>query len=98
SSFEGGEAADITERSYSEIVTRILDGGSLTTMFQPIVNLMNGTVVGYEALARPEGFAAMDSVEAVFESARLGGQIRDLDWVCRRHAVGEAQQLPTDIP
>jgi EAL domain-containing protein (putative c-di-GMP-specific phosphodiesterase class I) len=37
-------------------------------------------------------------VEAVFESARNGGQIRDLDWVCRRRAVEEAKQLPADIP
>jgi diguanylate cyclase (GGDEF)-like protein len=98
SSYEGGEAADIAERSYSEVVTRILDGGSLTTMFQPIVHLTNGSVMGYEALARPEGFAAMDSVEAVFEAARSSGQIRDLDWVCRRNAVEEAKLLPPGIP
>ncbi len=94
SSYEGGEAADIAERSYSDVVTRILDGGSLTTMFQPIVSLDSGAVMGYEALARPEGFAAMDSVEAVFEAARIGGQIRDLDWVCRRRAVQDAKLLP----
>jgi len=93
-SFEGGEAGDIAERSYSDVVTRILDGGRLSTMFQPIVNLFDGSVMGYEALARPEGFAAMDSVEAVFESARTSGQIRDLDWVCRRRAVEDAKQLP----
>jgi diguanylate cyclase (GGDEF)-like protein len=97
-SYEGGEAADIAERSYSEVVTRILDRGALTTMFQPIVHLTNGSVMGYEALARPEGFAAMDSVEAVFEAARSGGQIRDLDWVCRRKAVEEARLLPQGIP
>ena len=93
-SYEGGEAADIAERSYSGVVAHLLDGGSLTTMFQPIVSLEDGTVTGYEALARPEGFAAMDSVEAVFEAARTGGQIRDLDWMCRRKAVEDAQQLP----
>jgi len=97
-SYEGGEAGDIAERSYSDVVTRILDGGALTTLFQPIVELASGKVVGYEALARPEGFAAMDSVEAVFESARNGGQIRDLDWVCRRRAVEEAKQLPAGVP
>jgi diguanylate cyclase (GGDEF)-like protein len=98
SSYEGGEAGDIAERSYSDVVTRILDGGPLTTMFQPIVELASGKVVGYEALARPEGFAAMDSVEAVFESARTGGQIRDLDWVCRRRAVDDARLLPAHVP
>jgi diguanylate cyclase (GGDEF)-like protein len=98
SSYEGGEAGDIAERSFTDVVTRILDGGPLTTMFQPIVDLSDGVVMGYEALARPEGFAAMDSVEAVFEAARTGGQIRDLDWVCRKHAVEEARRLPADVP
>jgi diguanylate cyclase (GGDEF)-like protein len=94
SSYEGGEAGDIAERSYSDVVNRILGGGSISTMFQPIVSLDDGSVMGYEALARPEGFAAMDSVEAVFEAARIGGQIRDLDWVCRRKAVQDAAHLP----
>jgi diguanylate cyclase (GGDEF)-like protein len=97
-SYEGGEARDIAERSYSDVVTRILGGGALSTMFQPIVSLEDGTVMGYEALARPEGFAAMDSVEAVFEAARTAGQIRDLDWVCRRKAVEDAIALPDGIP
>jgi diguanylate cyclase (GGDEF)-like protein len=93
-SYEGGEATDIAERSYSDVVTRILDGEIVSTMFQPIVRLDDGAVIGYEALARPAGFAAMDSVEPVFEAARTGGQIRDLDWVCRRRAVEDARGLP----
>jgi diguanylate cyclase (GGDEF)-like protein len=97
-SYEGGESRDIAERSYSDVVTRLLEGGVLSTMFQPIVSLEDGTVMGYEALARPEGFAAMDSVEPVFEAARTGGQIRDLDWVCRRKAVEDAIALPDGTP
>jgi len=97
SSYESGEAADIAERSYSDVVTRVLDGGAISIMFQPIVSLDDGAVVGYEALARPEGFAAMDSVEAVFQAARLVGRIRDLDWMCRRKAVDAAQALPDGI-
>jgi diguanylate cyclase (GGDEF)-like protein len=98
SSYEGGEAADIAERSYSDVVMRLLEGGSITTMFQPIVSLDDGAVIGYEALARPEGFAAMDSVEPVFEAARNGGQIRDLDWLCRRRAIEAARPLPAETP
>ncbi|MFI5286976.1 MAG: EAL domain-containing protein [Candidatus Dormibacteria bacterium] len=92
--FEAGTTGDIVERSYSDVVTRILDGGPLSTVFQPIVNLFDGSVMGYEALARPEGFAVMDSVEAVFGAARTTEQIRNLDWVCRRRAVEDARQLP----
>src|SRR6202166_1370375 len=50
SSYEGGEAGDIAERSYSDVVNRILGGGSVSTMFQPIVSLDDGSVMGYEAL------------------------------------------------
>jgi EAL domain-containing protein (putative c-di-GMP-specific phosphodiesterase class I) len=96
-SYERGEAGDIADRSYSDVITRLLDGGPLTTMFQPIVDLVDGSVLGYEALARPEGFAAMDSVEAVFEAARTSGHIRDLDWVCRRRALEDAQELPDGV-
>jgi diguanylate cyclase (GGDEF)-like protein len=95
-SYERSESIDIAERSYSDVVTRILEGGALHTVFQPIVNLTDGAVMGFEALARPEGFAAMDSVEAVFEAARNGGQIRDLDWVCRRRAIDDARELPVE--
>jgi diguanylate cyclase (GGDEF)-like protein len=96
SSYEPGEAGDIAERSYSDVITRVLDGGLLATVFQPVVSLFEGSVLGYEALARPEGFAAMDSVDEIFEAARTSGHIRDLDWVCRRRAVENAKQLPKE--
>jgi diguanylate cyclase (GGDEF)-like protein len=93
-SYERGETGDIAERSYSDVITKVLEGGGLSTVFQPIVSLFDGSVLGYEALARPEGFAAMDSVEQIFEAARISDHIRDLDWVCRRQAVEDAKQLP----
>ena len=95
-SYESDGSGDTVPHSYAEVVSRVLNGGRLSTMFQPIVGLADGAVIGYEALARPEGFAAMDSVEAVFESARMSGQIRNLDWVCRRRAVEDARRLPQD--
>jgi diguanylate cyclase (GGDEF)-like protein len=97
SSYEPGETGDVAERSYSDVITRVLDGGALTTVFQPVVSLFDGSVLGYEALARPEGFAAMDSVDAVFEAARTSGHIRDLDWVCRRRAIDDAKRLPEAV-
>lgn len=94
--YESADPTDVERHSYAEVVNRALAGAHLSTMFQPIVSLTDGAVIGYEALARPEGFAAMDSVQAVFESARASGQIRNLDWMCRRRAVEDARQLPGD--
>jgi diguanylate cyclase (GGDEF)-like protein len=94
--YEAGEAGDIADRSYSDVITHVLSGGPITTMFQPIVSLTDGTVLGYEAFARPEGFAAMDSVEAIFEAARTSGHISDLDRICRSRAVEDARGLPQE--
>ena len=80
------------------MIARVLEGGLLATVFQPVVNLFDGAVLGYEALARPEGFAAMELVDEVFEAARTSGHIRDLDWVCRCRAVEDATQLPRRPP
>jgi diguanylate cyclase (GGDEF)-like protein len=95
-SYETGEAGDIADRSYTDVIAHVLEGGVLATVFQPVLNLFDGAVLGYEALARPEGFAAMDSVDEVFEAARTSGHIRDLDWICQCRAVEDAKQLPKD--
>jgi len=79
-SFEGGEAGDIAERPYSDVVMRILEAAHAQPLFQPIVNLLNGSAMGYEALARPEGSAPLDSVEAVFEAAAVIGDTPLCRW------------------
>jgi diguanylate cyclase (GGDEF)-like protein len=94
--YEPAERVELTDRSHSDVVATIFDGGALSTMFQPIVHLVDGSVVGYEALARPEGFAATDSVEALFAAARSSGQIRELDWLCLQRAIEDARMLPAD--
>ena len=94
--YQTGEFGDIAERSYTEVITHVLNGGPLTTMFQPIVNLTDGTVLGYEALARTEGLGATDSVEALFEAARSSGHIQELDRICRRRAIEDARDLPAE--
>ncbi|MGZ8177028.1 EAL domain-containing protein [Williamsia sp. SKLECPSW1] len=54
--------------------------------FQPIVDLVDRSVVGYEALARwPEVPDA--TPDEVFAAATAAGTLTDLDWMCRRAAV-----------
>ena len=43
---------------------------------------------------RSQSALTATTVEPVFEAARTGGRIRDLDWMCRRNAVDAARQLP----
>ena len=79
-----------------ELITELIGGLPIHAVYQPIVDLNDGHVIGYEALARPQGYGASDSVERLFEVAHRSGQIRDLDWLCRRAALGQAVALPAD--
>ena len=93
---EGIEPSVTGGSSAIELITDLIGGLPIHTVYQPIVDLNDGHVIGYEALARPQGYGASDSVEELFEAAHRSGQIRDLDWLCRRAALGQAVALPAD--
>jgi len=82
--------------SAMELITDLIGGLPIHAVYQPIVDLNDGHVIGFEALARPHGYGASDSVEGLFQVAHRSGQIRDLDWLCRRAALGQAAALPAD--
>ncbi len=70
---------------------RILDGGLLTTVYQPIVDLERRQVVAYEGLARgPEG-SPLRRPGRLFEVAREAGRVVELDWACRAAALRGAR-------
>ncbi|HEY2702061.1 MAG TPA: EAL domain-containing protein [Candidatus Dormibacteraeota bacterium] len=76
------------------MLTEVFERGTVDVVYQPIVDLRDGTVAGYEALARPAGTGPDASVSGLFDAARRLGRIRDLDWLCRRAALREARGLP----
>ena len=94
---DGAEQITPSGSSVTELIGELVNGLPIHSVYQPIVDLNDGHVVGYEALARPEGFGASDSVEALFEVAHRSGHIRDLDWLCRRAALSQAASLPPGI-
>jgi diguanylate cyclase (GGDEF)-like protein/PAS domain S-box-containing protein len=94
---DGAEQTTPSGSSVTGLISELLNGLPLHAVYQPIVDLNDGHVVGYEALARPEGFGASDSVEGLFQVAHRSGHIRDLDWLCRRAALSQAASLPAGI-
>ena len=69
---------------------RILAEHDLTAVFQPIVEIVSGTVVAYEALARgPEG-SPLQRPDRLFATAAVAGRVDELDWLCRATAVRAA--------
>ncbi|GAA1431507.1 hypothetical protein GCM10009616_18800 [Microlunatus lacustris] len=76
-------ADDTTSRT---ALQRVLDEGSVRSVFQPIVDLATHRVVAYEALARgPVG--ALERPDHLFATARRHGLLAELDAACRAAAL-----------
>jgi EAL domain-containing protein (putative c-di-GMP-specific phosphodiesterase class I) len=63
---------------------------NIEPVYQPIVDLRDGSVVGYEALARGRGGNGLASPEALFALAREQGRVAELDRACREAALAGA--------
>jgi EAL domain-containing protein (putative c-di-GMP-specific phosphodiesterase class I) len=72
-------------------VTEIrFDATTIEPVFQPIFDLRDGHVVGYEALARGRNGSGLTSPEALFAAARAQGRVSELDRACREAALDSA--------
>ncbi|HET8952987.1 MAG TPA: EAL domain-containing protein [Solirubrobacteraceae bacterium] len=63
---------------------------NIEPVYQPIVDLRDGSVIGYEALARGRGGNGLASPEALFAAARAQGRVAELDRACREAALAGA--------
>lgn len=71
----------------------ILKNGTITTLYQPIVEFNNGEVIGYEALSRgPEG-SPLFLPDMLFAIAENCNRLWDLTLLCRTKAVESATHL-----
>lgn len=68
-------------------IRRILDGGLLYTVFQPVVDLRDGGVTGYEALSRISGESFIGSIDDLFTQAVRCGCLWELELLCRTRAL-----------
>lgn len=96
----GGDPSPVIFQTarWADPILRALAGERLESVYQPVVRLRDRIVVGYEALARPLGSPPETSVEGLFTAAQRMGVLRDLDWLCRRAALGGAGAIPAGQP
>jgi len=72
----------------------VLLGNQITTVFQPIVDILRGGLLGLEALSRgPAGTQAHSPIN-LFEAAKVTDLVFELDRHCRRRALRTARDLP----
>jgi EAL domain-containing protein (putative c-di-GMP-specific phosphodiesterase class I) len=77
-------------------LARIIDGRAVRAVFQPLIDLASGDVVGFEALARGPAGSMLESPGALFEAAYGIGRVAELDWVCRAAAFQAAARAELD--
>jgi EAL domain-containing protein (putative c-di-GMP-specific phosphodiesterase class I)/DICT domain-containing protein len=68
------------------------------SVYQPIVHLRSGSVVGYEALARGRKGGPYERAEALFAAAHERGLTAELDWACRAAAFEGALDAGLSAP
>lgn len=80
-------AADLAE------LERILADELLTMVYQPIVSLLDDSVVGYEALARGPVDSTLSEPAAMFGTAAKHGRLKDLDIACQAQAIVQSRHV-----
>jgi EAL domain-containing protein (putative c-di-GMP-specific phosphodiesterase class I)/GGDEF domain-containing protein len=74
-------------------VRSILAAGRLTTYYQPIVDMEQGSIMGYEALTRGPANSAFERADALFAGCHGEPLLDELDRACRCQAVRNARGL-----
>ncbi|NTV89225.1 MAG: EAL domain-containing protein, partial [Clostridiales bacterium] len=70
-----------------ELFMEILKNGDIKTLFQPIISLKDGSILGYEALSRGPGNSVFENPERLFDFARMYGRLWELELLCRFKAL-----------
>lgn len=71
----------------------ILDNARLMTLLQPVFDLEEGRMMGYEALSRGPSNSPLHAPQALFRVAEQHGMLAALDWACVRMALKTFAQL-----
>jgi EAL domain-containing protein (putative c-di-GMP-specific phosphodiesterase class I)/GGDEF domain-containing protein len=79
-----------------ELLTRILRNRELTALFQPIIHLQNGEILGYEGLIRGPADTPLHAPLALLDAARRFGLSNEIETLCREIVVDTFVQR--DLP
>jgi EAL domain-containing protein (putative c-di-GMP-specific phosphodiesterase class I)/GGDEF domain-containing protein len=81
------------ELSWGEELRSIIRGGSVRTLFQPVVELETRRVVGHEALARGPRDSVFETPRAMFALSDRVGIADELDRLCLEVALASSADL-----
>lgn len=68
-------------------INSIIESKSISTVFQPIISLKDGLILGYEALSRMTIETHIKTTDELFTLAETTNRLWDLELVCRTKAI-----------
>lgn len=80
----------------SAAIAEVIARGQLRPVYQPIVALASGAIIGVEGLIRPVPPAPFADPASLFAAAAAGGRLGALDLACIEAIVAGAGELPPD--
>ncbi len=78
------------------LLKRIIAKKEITAVFQPIVNIVDKKIIGYEALTRGPKNNELHNPELLFSVAEEGDLIWELERICREKALSNIDKLDND--
>ena len=63
----------------SSAISQVIESRTLTPVYQPVVELESGRVIGYEGLVRVPKESTFAHTGALFDAAEVAGRVHDLD-------------------
>lgn len=78
------------------VLSEILKQRSIRTVFQPIFDVKNSKIIGYEALSRGPKGSILERPDVLFEAAREFNMLWELEFLCRSLAIERASEKGLD--
>ena len=78
----------------SAAVSVVIETGALSPVYQPIVHLPTGRILGYEGLVRVRPDAGFAHTGALFDAAEVAGRVLDLDRAALDVVLRGAHSIP----
>ncbi len=88
-------SAEVTNQ-LSPQIAHIVNDNMINPVYQPIVDLTTGRVIGFEGLTRPTPESGFADPGSMFIAAEMVGRTVELDLTCLQSVVAGARNMPVE--